>query len=97
MIGFISTSVTFLLFALKYSAISELHNLHFNVAHALGFSISTSRLIATDFNTETIASNHYDVFLLFRLQSELPYFSVLLCISQFATNNLHSRRCTLNC
>jgi hypothetical protein len=35
----------------------------FTVAHALGFSVSTSRLQATDLNTETITSNHYEVFL----------------------------------
>jgi hypothetical protein len=39
------------------------------VAHALGFSVSTSRLLATDLNTEISTSNHYEVFLLFRLQS----------------------------
>jgi hypothetical protein len=49
MIGFIT---------LKYSAIADLHNLHFTAAHALGFSISTSRLLATDLNTETSTSKH---------------------------------------
>jgi hypothetical protein len=54
MIGFIGTSVTYyLLITLKYSAIADLHNLHFTVAHALGGSVSTNRLLATDFNTET--------------------------------------------
>jgi hypothetical protein len=70
MIGFISTSITLsLLITLKYSAIADLHNFHFTVAQALGFSVFTSRLLATDLNTETSASNHYEVFLLFRLQS----------------------------
>jgi hypothetical protein len=39
------------------------HDLYFTVAHALGFSVSTSRFLATDLITETITSNHYEVFL----------------------------------
>jgi hypothetical protein len=72
MIGFLSTLVTLsLLITLKYrqySAIADLHTFQFTTAHALGFSVSTSRLLATDLNTETITSNQYEVFL-FRLQS----------------------------
>jgi hypothetical protein len=72
MIGFISTLVTISLnhtYYRQYSAIDDLHTLQFTVAHALGFSVSTSRLLATDLNTEIITSNHHEVFLLFRLQS----------------------------
>jgi hypothetical protein len=47
-----------LLITFKYSAIADLHNLQFTVAYALGFSVSTSRLLTTDLNTETITSNH---------------------------------------
>jgi hypothetical protein len=43
-------------------AISDLHNLLFTVAHTLGFSVSTSRILATDLNTGKITSNHYEVF-----------------------------------
>jgi hypothetical protein len=39
---------------MKYSAIADLHTFHFTVAHALGFSVFTSRFLATDLNTETI-------------------------------------------
>jgi hypothetical protein len=53
MIGFVSTLVTqSLLITLKYrpySDIADLHTLHFTVAHALGFPVSTSRLLATGF------------------------------------------------
>jgi hypothetical protein len=35
----------------------------------LGFSVFTSRLLATDLNTETSTSDHYEVFLLLRFQS----------------------------
>jgi hypothetical protein len=49
-----------------YSAIADLHTFQFTVAHALGFLVSTSRLLASDLNTETSTSNHYEVFL-FRL------------------------------
>jgi hypothetical protein len=63
MIGFISTLVTISLNYSQYIAIADLHNLQFTVAHALRFSVSTSRLLATDINTETITSNNYEVFL----------------------------------
>jgi hypothetical protein len=33
----------------------------YTVTHALAFSVSTSRLLATDLNTETVTSNHYEV------------------------------------
>jgi hypothetical protein len=58
-----------LLITLKYSALAGLHTFQFTVAHALGFQVFTSRLLATDLNTENSTSNHYEVFLLFRLQS----------------------------
>jgi hypothetical protein len=69
MIGFISTSVTSSLNHTQYNAIADLHNLQFTVAHALGFSVSTSRLLARDLNTGTSTSNHYEVFLPFLVQS----------------------------
>jgi hypothetical protein len=43
-----------LLIIFKYSTVADLHNLQFTFAQALGFSVSTSRLLATDLNTETI-------------------------------------------
>jgi hypothetical protein len=52
-----------LLITLSYNAIAILYSLQFTVAHALGYSVSTSRLLATDLNTETSTSNHYEVFL----------------------------------
>jgi hypothetical protein len=51
----------------QYSAFADLHNLQLIVANALGFSLSTSRTLATDPKTET--SNHYEVFLPFLFQS----------------------------
>jgi hypothetical protein len=57
MTGFISTLVTTTLNYSQYSAIADLHKLHSTVAHALGFSVSTSRLLATDLNTETNTSD----------------------------------------
>jgi hypothetical protein len=69
MIGFIGTSVTSSRNYTYYSAIADLHNLHFAVTHALGFSVLTSRLLATDLDTQTSTSIHYEVFLLFLLQS----------------------------
>jgi uncharacterized membrane protein YcfT len=54
---------------------ADLHNLHFTVAHALGFSVFNSRLLATDLNTETSTLNLYEVF----LSSITLYSSVLIC------------------
>jgi hypothetical protein len=41
---------------MQYSAIADLQTFQFTVAHALGFSVSTSRLLATDLHTETVTS-----------------------------------------
>jgi hypothetical protein len=38
---------------MQYSAIADLHTFQFTVAQALGFPVVTSRLLATDLNTET--------------------------------------------
>jgi hypothetical protein len=35
----------------QYSAMAQLHHLQFTVAHALGFPVSISRLLATDLYT----------------------------------------------
>jgi hypothetical protein len=68
MIVFISTSVTISLLITINTMVSRyLHNLQFTIAYGLGFSFFTSRLLATDLNTETSASNRYEVFMLFRL------------------------------
>jgi hypothetical protein len=53
----------------KYSAIADLQTYPFTVAPALGFSVVTGCILGTDLNTETVTSNHYEVFSLFRLQS----------------------------
>jgi hypothetical protein len=49
-----------LLIILNYNAIADIHNLQITAAHAVGFSVFTSRLLATDPNIETITSNHYE-------------------------------------
>jgi hypothetical protein len=53
----------------QYSTIADLHTFQFTVAHALGFSVFTSRILAMDLNTGTITWNHYEVFSLFLLES----------------------------
>jgi hypothetical protein len=64
MIGFISTLVTHsLLITLthrQYSANAHLHNLQITVAEAVGFPVSTSRLLTTDLITGiiTVSLNH---------------------------------------
>jgi hypothetical protein len=69
MLGFTGTLVTISLNHNQYSAIADLDTYQFTVAHALGFSVCTSRPPATDLNTETNTSNHYEVFLPFLVQS----------------------------
>jgi hypothetical protein len=69
MTGFIGTSVTGYLNHTQLQRYRYITHFQFTVPHALGFSVITSRLLATDINTETSTSNHYEVFLLFRLQS----------------------------
>jgi hypothetical protein len=57
MIGFISISVTHSLLITpkyrQYYAIADLHTFQFTIAHALGFSVLTIRLLTTDLSTET--------------------------------------------
>jgi spore maturation protein SpmB len=48
MIGFIDILYTQLGITGNYSAIAILHTLQFTVAHALGFSVFTSRILATE-------------------------------------------------
>jgi hypothetical protein len=48
MIRFIDTLYTPLGTTGNYSATADLHTLQFTVTHALGFSLFTSRILATD-------------------------------------------------
>jgi hypothetical protein len=71
MIRFVSTSITSSLNHSYYNAIAHLHNFQVTAAHALGFSVFSSRLLATDLNRETSPSNHYEAFLTFHVQLPL--------------------------
>jgi hypothetical protein len=69
MTGFIDTSVTS---SLNYTQLQRYRystHFQFTVARALGSSVFTGRLLATDLKTETSTSNHYEVFLPFLVQS----------------------------
>jgi hypothetical protein len=79
MIGFIGTLVTISLNHIQYSDIADLHTLRFTVAHALGLSVFTSRLLATDLNRETSTSKHYEVLLPFLVQSLWKSTAVYHC------------------
>jgi hypothetical protein len=57
------------LITLKNSTIADLHTFQFIFAHALGLPVFTTHLLAMDLNTATSPSPHYEVFLLFLLQS----------------------------
>jgi hypothetical protein len=48
MIGFIENLYTQLGTTANYSAIADLHTLQSTVTHALGFSVFTSRILATN-------------------------------------------------
>jgi hypothetical protein len=67
--------------------LSLIYTIYSSLLHTLGFSVFTSRLLATDLNTETSASNHYEVF----LSSVTFYSSVLIW------TNLHNslRTCSI--
>jgi hypothetical protein len=54
MIGFIHTFYTQLGTTGNYSAIIHLRNLQFTVTHALGFSVFTSRILATDLSVSVL-------------------------------------------
>jgi hypothetical protein len=54
MIGFIGTSVANSLDYNQYNATADIHTFQPTVAHALGFSIFTGRLLAMDIKTEII-------------------------------------------
>jgi hypothetical protein len=53
-IGFIDHLYTVLRTTRNYSAIADLHISRFTVTHALWFSVFTSGILATDFNTVII-------------------------------------------
>jgi hypothetical protein len=84
MIGFISASVTISLNYNQYSAVADLHTFQFTVAHALEFSVFTSRLLATDLNTETVTSSimKSSCYFLFK-------YSVLLCPNLYLVFTIH--------
>jgi hypothetical protein len=95
MIGFIGTSVTI---SRKYNQLQRYRyyiHFQFTVAHALGFSVFTSRFPATDLKTVTSTSNHYELFLSLLLQSSwnaypnLRFHFSSLCTAPVLTNFLY--------
>jgi hypothetical protein len=66
-IGWVDLQVV--LSTLNYNAIAILHNFQFAVAHALGFSVLTSRILATHLNTEISTWNHCEFVLPLLVQS----------------------------
>jgi hypothetical protein len=90
MIGFIATSVTISLNYNQYRAIAHLLTFQSNFAHALGLSVSTSRPLATDLNTETSTQSLWSLLVIscsialkprnsteLRLLLSLPAYSLL--------------------
>jgi hypothetical protein len=74
MTGFIGTWVTSSLNDTQLQRYRYSAHFQFTVAHALEFSVFTSRILATDLSTETSTSNHNEVFFLC-----IVYVSVLIC------------------
>jgi hypothetical protein len=58
MTGNIDTLYTKLGATGNYSAIADLHTLQYTIAHRLRFSVFTSRILVTYFNSLTVTSNH---------------------------------------
>jgi hypothetical protein len=54
MIGFIDILHAPLRTTINYSTVADLHNLQFTVTYTLGFSVFTSHILATDFNSVII-------------------------------------------
>jgi hypothetical protein len=74
MIGFIDTLYTPLGTTGNYSALAIPHTLQFTVTHTLGFSVFTSRILATDFNIVVIPASHKKS----SMQSQIPFLPFLL-------------------
>jgi hypothetical protein len=55
MIGFIDTSVIHLGTTGKYSAIADVHTVQLTLTYTLGFSVFTSRILATGFITVSLS------------------------------------------
>jgi hypothetical protein len=73
---------------MKYSAIADLHTLQFTVTNTPGFSVFTSRILATDFMTVSVSHkitheifSQPNSFLAINLQLPIPKtrLSQLLC------------------
>jgi hypothetical protein len=58
MIGFLDTLYTPFGTTGNWSAITDLRTLQFTVTHALGFTVFTSRILATGLYSLTVTSNH---------------------------------------
>jgi hypothetical protein len=69
MIGFINAFFVKSLLITINTVLPLIYTFQYTIAHALGFLVSTSRILAMDLNTGTITSNHYEVFLSFLLHS----------------------------
>jgi hypothetical protein len=90
MIGFIAPCIFTTRDYRQYSALAILHTLQFTVAHALGFSVFTSRNLATDlsqspyrFKSYMKSSLHHLIpflpFLLNELRQQSPKLDPILC------------------
>jgi hypothetical protein len=75
MSGFIDTLITQLWTIGNYSAISDLHTLQFTVTQALGFSVFTSRILATDLWQSHC---HFSLHMKFSLHSQIPFLAIIL-------------------
>jgi hypothetical protein len=79
----------------QYSAITDLHTVQFTITHALGFSVFTSRILATD-----LSQSHCNIWSLLFTAQFLPcyFFSVTLdCHLQNSTLYLTTHSNDLLC
>jgi hypothetical protein len=75
MIGFIDTLFTQLETTRNYSDVADLHSFEFTVTHALGFSVFTSRILATDWSQ---SHSNFKSHMKFPLHSLRHFFPFLL-------------------
>jgi hypothetical protein len=95
----------------QYSAITDLHTFQFTAAHALGFSVSTSRILATDLNTNYHFKSLWSLLVISSsitlecwpyspiLILQPTWFLTLFCQSQFShliSTQLHTCSCDID-
>jgi hypothetical protein len=92
MVGFINLLYTQLRTTSNYSVTADLHTLQFTVIHTLGFSVFTSRILATDLNTVSLSLQHTRSLICTATDWLTVSRNVTLTWAKFRTNQNQNRR-----